>query len=113
MLSAIIKAGFSITGTWPVRSERPTGLKANINSLASSIILVCRKRGENAAVCTRQDFVRTLRRELKPALQKLQQSNIAPVDLAQSAIGPGIAVFSRYRSVLEADGSAMTVRTAL
>lgn len=113
MLSAAIRAGFSVTGTWPMRTELTTALKKSVNALASSIVLVCRKRSENAAVCTRQDFVRALRRELKPALQKLQQSNIAPVDLAQSAIGPGIAVFSRYKSVLEADGSAMTVRTAL
>lgn len=113
ILSAIIKSGFTITGTWPIRSERPTGLKAYINSLASSIVLVCRKRNENAPACTRSDFVKALRRELTPALQKLQESNIAPVDLAQSAIGPGIAVFSRYQKVLEADGSAMSVRTAL
>lgn len=114
MLSAVIRAGFTITGTWPVRTERAVRtLAQGTNALASSIILVCRKRDESAPVCTRHDFVKALRRELKPALQKLQQSNIAPVDLAQSAIGPGIAVFSRYKSVLEADGSAMSVRSAL
>ena len=114
MLSAVIRAGFCITGTWPVRTERAVRtLAQGTNALASSIILVCRKRNESAPVCTRHDFIKALRRELKPALQKLQQSNIAPVDLAQSAIGPGIAVFSRYRNVLEADGSAMSVRSAL
>ena len=114
MLSAVIRAGFSITGTWPMRTECTSrSISQGTNALASSIVLVCRKRGENTAVCTRHDFVKALRRELKPALQKLQQSNIAPVDLAQSAIGPGIAVFSRYKNVLEADGSAMSVRVAL
>lgn len=113
MLSSIIKAGFSITGTWPMRTEQTAALKTNINALASSIVLVCRKRDENARTCTRRDFVTSLKRELKPALQKLQQSNIAPVDLAQSAIGPGIGVFSRYKKVLESDGTPMTVRSAL
>lgn len=88
-------------------------IASGTNALASSIVLVCRKRDENARTCTRRDFVTTLKRELKPALQKLQQSNIAPVDLAQSAIGPGIGVFSRYKKVLESDGSPMTVRSAL
>lgn len=113
MLSAVIRAGFSVTGTWPMRTELITALKKKVNALASSIVMVCRKRDESASVCTRNDFVKALRRELKPALQKLQESNIAPVDLAQSAIGPGIAVFSRYKKVLEADGSAMPVRRAL
>jgi len=113
MLSAIIQAGFIITGTWPIRSERPTGLKIAVNALASSIVLVCRKRSTDAPVCTRRDFINTLKRELKPALQKLQASNIAPVDLAQSAIGPGIGVYSRFSKVLEADGTPMSVRSAL
>jgi len=113
MLSAIIQAGFIITGTWPVRSERPTGLKVEVNALASSIVLVCRKRPADAPVCTRRDFINTLKRELKPALQKLQASNIAPVDLAQSAIGPGMGVYSRFSKVLEADGTPMSVRSAL
>ncbi len=114
MLSAIIQAGFSITGTWPMSTERTGRTIGNgTNALASSIVLVCRKRSENARTCTRRDFITALKRELKPALQKLQQSNIAPVDLAQSAIGPGIGVFSRYRKVLEANGSEMTVRSAL
>ena len=114
MLSAIIKAGFSITGTWPMRTEmanRSIGIDAN--ALASSIVLVCRKRPADAPICTRRDFINTLKRELKPALKKLQQSNIAPVDLAQSAIGPGMGVYSRFSKVLEADGTPMSVRSAL
>lgn len=114
MLSAVIRAGFAITGTWPIRTERAVRtLAQGTNALASSIVLVCRKRNGIAPDCTRSDFVKALRRELKPALQRLQQGNIAPVDLAQSVIGPGIAVFSRYKNVFEADGSVMSVRTAL
>lgn len=113
MLSAIIQSGLSITGTWPMRTERATGLKASVNALASSIVLVCRKRPADAPMCTRRDFINALKRELKPALQKLQASNIAPVDLAQSAIGPGMGVYSRYSKVLEADGTPMSVRSAL
>lgn len=113
MLSAIIKAGMSITGTWPMHTERETGLKAAVNALASSIVLVCRKRPDDAPGTTRRGFTNELRRELRSALTKLQSSNIAPVDLAQSAIGPGIGVFSKYKQVLEADGTPMTVRTAL
>ena len=114
MLSAVIQAGFTITGTWPIRTEminRAAGL--DNNSLASSIVLVCRMRPTDASVSTRRDLVATLKRELRPALAELQRANIAPVDLAQSAIGPGIGVYSRYTEVLEADGSPMSVRTAL
>ena len=114
MLSAIIRAGFSINGTWPMRTEKPGRTIGNgTNALASSIVLVCRKRPEGAPMGTRRDFVMALKRELGPALDKLRSSNIAPVDLAQSAIGPGIGVYSRYSQVLEADGSPMTVRAAL
>ena len=114
MLTAIIKAGFSITGTWPIRTERSVRTIAQgANALASSIILVCRKRPKDAQQTTRRNLINSLRRELRPALKKLQESNIAPVDLAQSAIGPGMAVYSRYRRVLEADGSPMSVRSAL
>lgn len=112
-LEAVIQAGFQLTGTWPMRTERTKGLKGSVNALASSIILVCRKRSKEATQITRRNFVATLRRELRPALEKLQASNIAPVDLAQSAIGPGMAVFSRFNNVLEADGSRMTVKNAL
>lgn len=114
MLSAIINAGFTITGTWPMRTElanRPVG--SGTNALASSIVLVCRKRPEDAPQTTRRNLIATLRKELRPALRELQRSNIAPVDLAQSAIGPGMGVFSRYRRVLEADGTPMSVRSSL
>jgi len=88
-------------------------IASGTNALASSIVLVCRKRPDNAPTTTRRSFINELKRELKPALQKLQRSNIAPVDLAQSAIGPGMGVYSRFSKVLEADGSPMTVRSAL
>ena len=83
------------------------------NALASSIVLVCRPRPDNASLATRKEFITALRRELPEALRNLQRGNIAPVDLAQAAIGPGMAVFTRYAKVLESDGSPMTVRTAL
>ena len=114
MLTAIVRAGFSITGTWPMRTEKPgRSIGIGANALASSIVLVCRKRPADAPMATRREFVNALKRELKPALDKLQTSNIAPVDMAQSAIGPGIGVYSRFSKVLEADGSEMTVRAAL
>jgi putative DNA methylase len=114
MLSAIIQSGFTITGTWPMRTECVSRMTSmDTNALASSIVLVCRKRPADAPTCTRRDFINALKRELKPALQKLQASNIAPVDLAQSAIGPGMGVYSRFSKVLEADGTPMSVRSAL
>lgn len=114
MLSAIIRAGFTITGTWPMRTECVSrSVSQGTNALASSIVLVCRKRSEAARSVTRREFINALHREMRPALEKLQSANIAPVDLAQSAIGPGIGVFSRFKSVLEADGTPMTVRAAL
>lgn len=114
MLEAIIKSGFTIDGTWPLRTEK-LGRTNSIgsNALASSIVLICRKRAQDASQTTRRNLINTLRRELRPALKKLQESNIAPVDLAQSAIGPGIGVFSQYMRVLEADGTPMTVKSAL
>ena len=114
MLSAIINAGFTITGTWPMRTEMANrNIATDSNALISSIVLVCRKRPSDASQITRRNLTTILRKELRPALEKLQESNIAPVDLAQSAIGPGMAVFSRYRKVLEADGTPMSVRSAL
>lgn len=114
MLGAIVNAGFAITGTWPMRTEMANrSIASGTNALVSSIVLVCRKRPEDAPQTTRRNLIAALRRELRPALQKLQSSNIAPVDLAQSAIGPGMSVFSCYRRVLEADGSVMSVRSAL
>lgn len=114
MLSAIIRAGFSITGTWPIKTESAgRAISQGTNALASSIVLVCRKRPEGAPMGTRRDFVIVLKRELRTALDELRSSNIAPVDLAQSAIGPGMAVYSRFSQVLEANGNPMTVRDAL
>ena len=114
MLSAIIRAGFAITGTWPMRTEMANrSIASGTNALASSIVLVCRKRPQDARSVTRREFINALHREMRPALEKLQSANIAPVDLAQSAIGPGIGVYSRYKSVLEADGKPMSVRAAL
>lgn len=114
MLSAMIRSGFCITGTWPISTEK-VGRTREIssNALVSSIVLVCRKRPTDAPMCTRRDFINALKRELKPALDKLRASNIAPVDLAQSAIGPGMGVYSCYSKVLEADGTPMSVRAAL
>ncbi|MGD9890628.1 MAG: DUF1156 domain-containing protein, partial [Dehalococcoidia bacterium] len=114
MLEALRRAEFTINGTWPMRSELGNRMLASgTNALASSIVLVCRPRPEDAPVATLTEFQRALRRELPDALRKLQHGNIAPVDLAQAAIGPGMAVFSRYRTVLETDGSPMRVRRAL
>ncbi len=114
MLEGLIKAGFTITGTWPIRTEmtnRNTG--QGTNALASSIVLVCRPRPLDTPIASRRDFLNSLKRELPKALRDLQRGNIAPVDLAQAAIGPGMAIFSRYSKVLESDGTSMRVRTAL
>ncbi len=114
MLEGLIHAGFATTGTWPMRTER-SARSRNIasNALASSIVLVCRPRPANAPQATRKEFITALRNELPEALRNLQRGNIAPVDLAQAAIGPGMAVFTRYAKVMESDGSPMRVRTAL
>ena len=117
-LAAIMSAGLSITGTWPLRTERDQGLKTGTNVLASSIILVCRKRPEDAPNISRRDFLRELKETMPEALEimiggKDGRSPIQPADLAQAAIGPGMAVFSKYSSVLEADGSPMSVHDAL
>lgn len=113
-LEAILKAGFSLSGTWPMRTENSSRMIGQgTNALASSIVLVCRPRPVDAPMTTRKDFLAALRRELPPALRHLQEGNIAPVDLAQASIGPGMAVFSRYSRILETDAKPMTVRTAL
>ena len=112
-LDAVIKAGFGISGTWPVRTEYTGNLKGSVNALASSIVLVCRQQAANASVATRREFIDTLKAELPEALRQMQQGNIAPVDLAQAAIGPGMAVFTRYARVLDAAGKAVSVRDAL
>lgn len=114
MLGGLISSGHSITGTWPMRTELENRSGSlGTNALASSIVLVCRPRPDDAPPATRREFISSLRRELPEALRKLQQGNIAPVDLAQAAIGPGMAIFSRYSKVLEADGTPMSIRTAL
>ncbi len=114
MLEGLLGSDFAITGTWPMQTEGPTRLRGlGSNALASSIVLVCRPRPADPPLATRREFITALRSELPDALRKLQEGNIAPVDFAQAAIGPGMSVFSRYAKVLEADGPAMTVRTAL
>jgi putative DNA methylase len=112
-LHAVIRAGLAITGTWPVRTEQSAALKATINSLASSIVLVCRQRAASAPTATRREFASALKAELPLALKLLQRGNIAPVDLAQAAIGPGMAIYTRYAKVLDAEGKPVSVRDAL
>jgi len=113
MLEGLLSSGFTVVGTWPMRTELTANLKKHVSALASSIVLVCRPRDPVARITTRKDFVAALKGELPEALRTLQHGNIAPVDLAQASIGPGMAVFSRYARVLEPDGSPMRVRTAL
>jgi putative DNA methylase len=114
MLEGLLAADFQITGTWPMRTEMGNrSVATGTNALASSIILVCRPRPTEASLATRQEFVRALRRELPDALSVMMAENVAPVDLAQATIGPGMAIYSRYSKVVEADGSPMRVRTAL
>ena len=113
-LAAVIEAGFAISGTWPMRTEMKTRqIAMDTNALASSIILVCRKRSADAPTATRREFVTALKAELPQALAHLQRGNIAPVDLAQAAIGPGMAVYTRYAKVLDAEGNPLLVREAL
>jgi putative DNA methylase len=113
-LEAVIRAGFEVTGTWPMRTELGRRIiGSGTNALASSIILVCRKREADAPTATRREFVNALKAELPIALKLLQKGNIAPVDLAQSAIGPGMAVYTRYSKVLDAEGKPLSVREAL
>ena len=113
-LGAVMQAGFTITGTWPMRTEGSGRILARgTNALASSIVLVCRRRPSTAPLATRREFLTALRAELPKALQPLRTANIAPVDLAQAAIGPGMAVYTRYGKVLDANGQPMRVREAL
>jgi putative DNA methylase len=119
-LSAVIESGFSIVGTWPLRSEQEFRMiSMGTNALASSIVLVCRKRADDAPTTSRRAFIRELNKVLPDALDEMtkgtgdDQSPVAPVDLSQAIIGPGMAVFSKYSAVLEADGSAMSVKSAL
>ena len=113
-LGAVLDAGFTISGTWPIRTEmRTRQIGMNTNALASSIVLVCCPRSKDAPRATRREFMDALRAELPGALRQMQSGNIAPVDLAQASIGPGMAVFTRYARVLDASGEAVTVREAL
>jgi len=112
-LDAVMRAGFLVSGTWPLRTEMIAAMKALNNNLASSIVLVCRKRSEDAATATRREFTAALKAELPVAFANLQRGNIAPVDLEQAAIGPGMAVYTRYSKVLDAEGKPVTVRAAL
>ena len=113
-LQGILDAGMAVTSTWPMRTENKSRLRAlGSNVLSSSIVLTCRPLEELAALATRGEFIAALRDELPGAVHVLQSGNIAPVDMAQSAIGPGIKVFSRFAKVVEADGSPMPVRQAL
>jgi putative DNA methylase len=113
-LDAVIRAGFAMSGTWPIRTENDSRLRGQTsNALASSIVLVCRPRTGSAPTATRREFVAALKRELPEALGHLQAGNIAPVDLAQAAIGPSMAVYTRYSRVLDAGGKPFSVREAL
>jgi putative DNA methylase len=114
LLEALVGSGFQITATWPVRASFKWRVRAlGANALASYIVLACRPRATTAPQFDRRSFVAELKRDLPPALRHLQQGNIAPVDFAQAAIGPGMAIFSRYSRVLESSGRSMTVRAAL
>ena len=112
-LDAVIDSGLAITGTWPIRTERLAGLKERVAALASSIVLVCRRRPADAPLATRREFLTALRSELPEALHLLQSGNMAPVDLAQATIGPGMAVYTRYGKVLDYNGEPIKVREAL
>ena len=113
-LQAVIDAGYAVVGTWPMRTERAARMIATgTNALANSILLVCRKREAALGTITRAEFIRQLKTELPKAIADLKAANIAPADIPQSSIGPGIGIFSRYQAVLEADDSPMSVKTAL
>jgi putative DNA methylase len=118
-LEAVHRADLQLVGTWPMRTELTGSLKKQINALASSIVLVCRNRPADAPSISRREFIRELNGVLPEALDEMtkgsgdERSPVAPVDLSQAIIGPGMAVFSKYAAVLEADGSPMSVRTAL
>jgi len=113
-IQSVCEAGYSVVGTWPLRTEKPGRMIAvGSNALANSVVLVCRKKRGEVEAITRAEFVRLLKRELPPAIADLQKANIAPADMPQSAIGPGMGVFSRYASVIESDDTRMEVKTAL
>ena len=113
MLEGLAAAGWMVTATWPMRTELANKIGMKANMLASSVVLACRPRPDTAGVTDRQGFIRALHEELPDPIRELQKANIAPVDLRQAAIGPGMAVFSRFAKVIEPDGETMRVRTAL
>lgn len=114
MLTAIVNAGFQIVGTWPLRTEQTRGIKTEVNTLASSIVLVCRQRSKNAPPITRDEFLQTLKKEMPTALEKLTRvANIRPVDFDQAAIGPGMEVYSRYSKVTRISGEVVSIREVL
>ena len=113
-LQAVVDANLVVDGTWPLRTEGATRLIAShTNALASSIVLVCRKRDASASIIMRADFIRALKREMPTAIDAIRKAGVGPVDMQQSVIGPGMGVFSRHAKVLEDDDDAMTVKTAL
>ncbi|MGC0326706.1 putative DNA methylase [Bradyrhizobium sp. USDA 326] len=113
-LQAVIGSGLLVDGTWPLRTELANRMRGQgSNALASSIVLVCRKRSADASVITRADFMRALKRELPEAIDDIRKAGVGPVDMQQSVIGPGMGVFSRHAKVLEDDDSSMSVKTAL
>ena len=112
-LHGLVDAGYLIDGTWPVRTELSGNLKKRFNALASSIVLVCRKRSDNAPTITRREFVAQLRATLPDALAKIRAGGVRPVDMAQASIGPGVGIFTAASKVLEPDDTPMTVRTAI
>ena len=114
LLDGMLGSGWAVTGTWPIRTELSNRIMGQgMNSLASSIVLACRPRPESAGFTDRRGLIATLREEFPAALRKLEEAKVAPVDLRQAAIGPGMAVFSRYARVNEPDGTPMRVRAAL
>lgn len=113
-LQAVVSSGLVVDGTWPLRTELANRLRGiDANALASSVVLVCRKRPNEAEVITRADFIRALKREMPAAIAAIRKAGVGPVDMQQSVIGPGMGVFSRHARVLEDDDSAMSVKTAL
>ena len=113
-LEAVLGAGYAVVGTWPIRTEMSNRMIASgTNALANSVVLVCRKRDTDAETIGRAEFIRALKNELPPAIEALQRASISPADMPQASIGPGMAIFSRCKAVLEADDTPMSVKTAL
>ena len=112
-LQAVTDSGLAVDGTWPIRTEATNALKKDVNALASSIVLVCRRRETSAPTITRADFLRTLRREMPAALAEIRRAGVGPTDIQQAAIGPGIGIFTRHAQVLNTDGTPMLVKDAL